>query len=402
MVYENYNEYLRSFSSNPRFFFKTLEEILKRDALREKDGFKRKIKYSKIIKPGKNGKNKVIIKPFVEEEKLYHAPIPSEDGEGQSSGSGEGEEGDIVGQQPLQGDGDGDGGEGPGGDGDSENHDIESEAYELGKVITDQFKLPDIKDKGKKKSLVKYHYDLTDKNIGSGQLLDKKSTLKKIVKTNMALGRINLEQDIDTSKFLISPQDKVYRVLSKEKDYESQALVFFMRDYSGSMMGMREEIICSQHLLLYSWLKYQYENRVESRFILHDTGAREVPDFYTYWNSRVAGGTKIASGFKLMNEIVKKENLERDYNIYVFYGTDGDDSDREGKEAVPEIKKMLNYTNRAGFTVVNGYSENTEFEQYLKRSNLLNTAKNLRMDHLKEDVDQERLMEGIRKLVSEK
>ena len=87
----------------------------------------------------------------------------------------------------------------------------------------------------------------------------------------------------------MDPQDLVYRILSKEKDYESQAMVFFLRDYSASMYGKATEIVTSQHLMIYSWLAYQYENQVESRFILHDTDAREVPDFHTYYNLSIAG-----------------------------------------------------------------------------------------------------------------
>ena len=40
-------------------------------------------------------------------------------------------------------------------------------------------------------------------------------------------------------------------------------------------------------------LLYQYAMQVETRFILHDTEAKEVPDFYTYYNSKVAGGTQV-------------------------------------------------------------------------------------------------------------
>ena len=85
--------------------------------------------------------------------------------------------------------------------------------------------------------------------------------------------------------------------------------------------------------------------------MLHDTEAKEVDDFYTYYNSRVAGGTKVAAAFQLVNEIVAKENLARDYNIYVFHGTDGDDWDTEGKETLPEIEKMLGYAARVGVTI---------------------------------------------------
>ena len=246
---------------------------------------------------------------------------------------------------------------------------------------------------------------MTDRHQGSGQLLDKKATLRKIVETNISLGNIPDVGDIDTTGFLISPQDKIYRILSEEKDYESQALVFFLRDYSGSMTGKPTELVVSQHVLIYSWLLYQYSRQVESRFILHDTEAKEVPDFYTYYNSKVAGGTKVASAFRLVNEIVEKENLARDYNIYVFHGTDGDDWDTDGKETLPEIKKMLYYVSRVGISIVESTagwrSEKTEVEKYLNKSRLLDEQpKYVRLDVMKEDADEARLIEGIKNLIS--
>jgi hypothetical protein len=209
----------------------------------------------------------------------------------------------------------------------------------------------------------------------------------------------------DPTEMMIAPRDKIYRILSKEKDFESQAVVFFLRDYSGSMSGKPTELVVSQHVMIYSWILYQYEGQVESRFVLHDTEAKEVDDFYTYYNSRVAGGTKVAAAFKLVNEIVAKENLARDYNIYVFHGTDGDDWDTEGKETLPEIEKMLGYAARVGVTIAQspyGGKSETEVEKYLRGSELLDKRKDLiRLDVVPESADEPRLIEGIRKLIAE-
>ncbi len=281
--------------------------------------------------------------PTTVEEKLVHDPDfaqQQQGGGGEAGGSGDGEEGEVIGEQPVrpeQGEGDG---QGPGG-GDGENHEMESNAYDLGRILTEQFDLPNLEDKGRKRSLTRYSYDLTDRHRGFGQLLDKKATLRRIVASNIALGRVGPEGELDPTEFLIAPRDRVYRVLSRERDFESQAVVFFLRDYSGSMGGKPTELVVSQHVMIYSWILYQYAGQVESRYILHDTEAKEVPDFYTYYNSQVAGGTKVAAAFRLMNEIVQEENLAQDYNIYAFYGTDGDDWDTEGKETVPEIEKSL-------------------------------------------------------------
>jgi len=380
---------------------RSLDELLERDKQREKDGFPRKIRVGRLVKPGKGGKDKIVVVPTTVEEKFIHDAIrkPSEE-DGASGGAGEGEEGEVIGEQPVRSPDTGSG-EGPG-QGEGGRHEMESDAYDLGRILSEKFELPNLKEKGKKRSLTRYTYDLTDKHRGFGQILDKKATLRKIVETNINLGNIPDLDDIDTTGFIISPYDKVYRILSREKDYESQAMVFFLRDYSGSMAGNATQLVVTQHVLIYSWLLYQYEKQVDSRFILHDTAATEVQDFYTYYNSQVAGGTKVASAFRLVNEIVDKENLARDYNIYVFHGTDGDDWDTDGKEAVPEIKKMLAYANRVGISIVqHAVGSETEVEKYLKKSGLPAEKPDLiRLDTMGQDADEPRLIEGIKRLIS--
>jgi uncharacterized sporulation protein YeaH/YhbH (DUF444 family) len=389
----------------------TLDELLERDRRREEDGFKRKIRIGRIVKPGSGGKDRIIVVPTTVEEKFVHDEIhpEQEQGEGESTGgTGEGEEGDIIGEQPVRPEeGEGENGEGDGeglGEGKGGEHELESNAYELGKVLSQDFQLPNLKDKGKKRTLSRYIYDLTDKNRGAGQILDKKATLKKIVETNITLGNIPDADDIDTSRFIISPQDLIYRILSREKDFESQALVFFLRDYSGSMGGKVTQAVVSQHVMLYSWLLYQYEKQVETRFILHDTQAKEVDDFYKYYSYRVAGGTNVFTAFKMVNDIVERESLARDYNIYVFHGTDGDDWDKDGKQTIAEIEKMLSYVSRIGVSIVeNSYvgSNQTEVEKYLKSSQILTQHGDLiKLDVMSENADDTRIIQGIKRLIS--
>jgi len=384
----------------------SLDDLMDRDNRREADGFPRKIRIGKLVKPGKGGRGKVVVVPTTVEEKLVHDPRFKEEGEGGGAqgGSGPEQEGQVIGEQPVRPqDGDG-GGAGPG-QGEGANHEVESNAYDLGRILTEQFKLPNLKDKGKRRSLTRYSYDLTDRHRGFGQLLDKKATLRKIVETNVALGRLVPGEPVDTSSFMAAPRDKVYRILSREKDFESQAVIFFLRDYSGSMSGKPTDVVVSQHVMIYSWILYQYAGQVTSRFVLHDTEAKEVGDFYTYYNSRVAGGTKVASAFKLVNEIVERESLARDYNIYVFHGTDGDDWDSEGKECLPEIERMMAYAARIGVTVAEGSFGSpgqTEVEKYLKASGLLESRrKQLRLDVMSENAEETRIIEGIKALISE-
>ncbi len=380
----------------------SLDDLIARDGQREKDGFPRKIRIGKMIKPSQSGAEKVVVVPTTVEEKLLHDSISvEEEEEGGEGGSGEGEEGEVIGEQPIRQE---QGGEGGSGQGEGGTHETDTNAYDMGRILTEQFHLPNLKEKGKKRSLTRYSYDLTDRNRGFGQILDKKATLRRIIETNIGLGRITAGQSVRPEELLISPADRIYKILSREKDYESQAVVFFVRDYSGSMHGNPTELVVTQHVLIYSWLIYQYENQVETRFVLHDTEAKEVEDFHTYYNLKVAGGTQVASAYRLVNDIVEQESLERDYNIYVFHGTDGDDWDTSGKETLPQLEKMLEYANRIGITIAeNGYgiSGGSEVEKYLKKSGLLEDKKDLlRLDVMQKDSDEPRLIEGIRKLTS--
>jgi len=381
-----------------------LDRLLEKDRLRERDGFPRKIKLGRLVKPSKDGKDKTIIIPSTTEEKFYHWENPPNNNEGESTGgSGEGSEGEIIGEGPLRPEDEGEGeGAGKGGGGD---HGMGADAYEIGRVLTEQFELPNIKDKGKRTSLTKYTYDITDRNRGHGQILDKKGTLKRIVRTNLALGSIQGESEIDTTKMIITPGDKMYRILSREKDYESQAIVFFVRDYSGSMLGKSTEAVVSQHVYINSWLVYQYNRQILSRFIVHDSEAIEVPDFYTYYNKAVAGGTDVASAYFLINKIVEEENLSRNYNIYVFHGTDGDDFDPAGEKAIAELEKMKSYANRVGITVAeNSYTarNSTIVENYIKKSKLLETTPDIfHLDSFRaEDADEARIISSIKILIS--
>jgi len=106
----------------------------------------------------------------------------------------------------------------------------------------------------------------------------------------------------------------------------------------------------------------------------------------------------------MVNDIVEKENLARDYNIFIFHGTDGDDWDTDGKEAIEELKKMLGYASRVGISIVEhtySKSRQTEVELYLKKSEILSKQKNyIKMDVLSESSDDSRIIQGIKKLIS--
>ncbi len=383
---------------------RSLEDLLEQDKRREEDGFSRRIRLGRIVKPARGKKSRIVIVPTTTEPKFYHDDSVTEEEES-TGGAGEGEEGEVIGKQqaqPQQGEGEGQGaGQGEGG-----NHEAGSDVYDLGRILTEKFQLPNIRPKGKKRSLSKMTYDLTDRNRGFGQLLEKKATIRRIVETNIQLGNIVPGEAVETDKLVIGPRDQVYRIMSAEKDFETQAVVFFVRDYSGSMQGKPAETIATQHLFIYSWLMYQYSNNVMSRFIVHDTEAKEVEDFRQYYQLQVAGGTRVAPAFALVNKIIQSENLAQDYNVYVFYGTDGDDWDSDGKELNQQLSQLLPLVSRMGFTVAkNAWTgENqTTVEKNIASSGIAEKRKKeFRIDGFPaEGADEKRIIESIKKLVSD-
>ena len=80
---------------------RSIDELLERDNQREKDGFPRKIRIGRLIKPGKGKKDKVVVVPTTVEEKLVHDKVRNPEEEDASGGTGEGEEGEVIGEQPI-------------------------------------------------------------------------------------------------------------------------------------------------------------------------------------------------------------------------------------------------------------------------------------------------------------
>ena len=374
----------------------TLQDVIERDKQREKDGFPKIGKVGKFTAPSKRGKDKVIIVPHIDEAKFEHdlSYAPPE-----LSGQGEGEEGDVIAEEPVSHEDQGN--SGLGGDGESEEHGLIVDVVEYGKMISERFNLPNINDKGKKKTLPIYYDKLRGLRKGFGSHLDEERTLEEIINTNIILGNITDNGDVDFKNLIVSPDDFVYWTYAEIKDYESQALVFFMRDYSGSMAGPPTDVLRQQHLTLYAWLIYNYDEKVISRYVLHDTEALEVPNFNIYWQKQTAGGTKVLSGFKYLNDVIKNENLARDYNLYVFYGTDGDDWMGDTDETVEEIEKLIKSTNRTGITILK--DGHNSVQDYIEEANFENKySEKFRMTTLDPYLaDEDDIADSIRTLVTE-
>ena len=104
--------------------------------------------------------------------------------------------------------------------------------------------------------------------------------------------------DYDPDNPVIIPQKKDirYRSWKEVKSPQSNAVIVFMMDVSGSMGEEQKELVRLESFWIDTWLRKNYEG-IESRYIVHDVSAKEV-DKHTFYHLREDGGTKISSAFQ--------------------------------------------------------------------------------------------------------
>src|SRR5262249_33792390 len=102
------------------------------------------------------------------------------------------------------------------------------------------------------------------------------------------------------------------RVLKKRP--QAQAVMFCLMDVSGSMDESRKDLAKRFFMLLYLFLKRNYE-RIDVVFIRHHTVAKEVEE-EDFFHSRESGGTVVSSALKLMVEVIHDRYPPSQWNIY--------------------------------------------------------------------------------------
>ncbi|KRW58795.1 YeaH/YhbH family protein [Pseudomonas sp. TTU2014-080ASC] len=116
--------------------------------------------------------------------------------------------------------------------------------------------------------------------------------------------------------------DLKYNLLVKHPTPSSKAVMFCLMDVSGSMTQSTKDIAKRFFILLYLFLRRNYE-KIEVVFIRHHTSAREV-DEEEFFYSRETGGTIVSSALKLMQEVMAERYPINEWNIYAAQASDGD------------------------------------------------------------------------------
>ena len=254
-------------------------------------------------------------------KKTVSIPLPSVNiphfihgGKQGGASQGDGEVGDAIGQGEAQPGGAGEAGDRPG------EHLVEVEVSldELAEILGEELALPNIEPKGSAK-IVAYRDRYTGiRTSGPESLRHFRRTFKQAIRRQVASGTY------DPSNPIIIPirDDKRYRSWRREPEPQSNAVIIYMMDVSGSMGDEQKEIVRIESFWLDTWLRRQYTG-IESRYIIHDAMAKEV-DRDTFFSTRESGGTMISSAYKLCARMIDDEYPVDEWNIYPFHFSDGD------------------------------------------------------------------------------
>jgi uncharacterized sporulation protein YeaH/YhbH (DUF444 family) len=228
-------------------------------------------------------------------------------------GQGEGEPGDPMDAEEGQS------GRGAAGSGEGDHVlEVDVTIEELAEILGEELELPSIEPKGQ--SRVREAHDRY-----SGIRRTGPETLRHFRRTyREALKRMIMSGAFDPSKPVVVPvaEDKRYRSWKTTFQPRANAVIIYMMDVSGSMGDEQKEIVRIESFWIDTWLAKHYKG-LESRFIIHDSVAREV-DRETFFKTRESGGTMISSAYKLCKQIIETEYSPGEWNIYPFHFSDGD------------------------------------------------------------------------------
>jgi len=245
-------------------------------------------------------------------------------------GQGEGEEGQPIAQ--------GDGEEGSGAAGsDPGGHILEVEVAldELAEILGDQLELPRIEPKGTANlKQLKSRYN-SIRQTGPESLRHFRRTYFRALKRQISSGTYNAARP----RVIPYKEDKRYRSWTNIEEPQTNAVIIYMMDVSGSMTDEQKHVVRTAAFWIDTWLRSQYDG-VERRYVIHDAAAREV-DEHTFYHTRESGGTRISSAYRVAADLLDRDFPVDMWNIYCFQFSDGDNWGEDNRQSLELLSERL-------------------------------------------------------------
>ncbi|WP_051688113.1 sporulation protein YhbH [Desulfofalx alkaliphila] len=215
---------------------------------------------------------------------------------------------------------------------------------EISEMVFEKLSLPDLQEKNEKKLAAKAieFKDIRKKGLQGN--IDRKRTLLEVLKRNALQGKPGVHG--------IKPEDLRYKTWETTYQYQSAAVVMAMMDTSGSMGPFEKYIARSFFFWMVRFLRSKYQ-QVEILFLAHHTDAKLVTE-EEFFSKGESGGTRCSSVYRLALQLIEEKYNPRDYNIYAFHFSDGDNLSSDNELCVELVKELLNKCNLVGYGEIEG------------------------------------------------
>jgi len=172
---------------------------------------------------------------------------------------------------------------------------------------------------------------------GARARLDRRRTIKEAIK----------RRAIQPGGPAFSNEDLRFRQLVQRKKPVTNAVVLFALDVSASMTDAERKLAKTFFFFALQGLRRQYA-KVETRFIAHTTRAWEFTENEFFQVSGV-GGTGASSAFRLALHLLETDYDPNQYNIYLFYASDGENFTEDRLPAAEALASLLQQINYVGY-----------------------------------------------------
>ncbi len=187
--------------------------------------------------------------------------------------------------------------------------------------------------------------------------LDRRRTVKEAVK----------RRAVQTNPIPFTDDDLRFRQLARRPQPMTQAAVIFVLDVSSSMDEASRQLAKSFFFWALQGIRRQHA-RIETAFIAHTVKAWEFSE-EEFFAVRATGGTEASGAFALTLDVINDRFDPSQYNVYVFYASDGDNfaADREAsKERLKDLSAISNFLGYVETTRRSSDRLNTEMGRLFK------------------------------------
>ena len=255
-------------------------------------------------------------------------------------GQGDVKPGDVLGT-PSRDQG---AGKGPGGREDGELQLVlEIKVDDIVDWLWEEMRLPNLKPRVGASDETDWTREGWDRR-GARSRLDRRRSLKESIKRRGVQSAAGAEPPAFTD------DDLRYRQLSKREQPAMQAVVILLLDVSGSMGERERQISKTFFFWAIQGLRRQYRH-LDLVFVAHTSEAWEFQED-EFFRVSGTGGTVASAGLKKVREIIDARYSPSQYNVYLFYASDGENFPSDQPQAHAALDELVGDCNYAGFLEV--------------------------------------------------